>query len=134
MGYGEAEQLAYAAMMHDVGKLLIPDAILRKMERLTEQETEIMSRHTVFGEKLLGSKPFFRLAREVSLHHHERWDGGGYPYGLKGKDIPLSARIVAVADTFDLLSNKRSVREGAFADPDPGHGCSASPVSPSTPL
>ncbi len=107
MGYGEAEQLALAAMMHDVGKLMIPDAILLKPGSLTEAEREIVKRHTRFGEALLGDGPFFRLAREICRYHHERWDGGGYPCGLKGEAIPLSARVVAVADVFDALRSER---------------------------
>jgi len=107
MSFGEAEQLAFSSMMHDIGKLLIPDAILKKPGPLTEEESALMRQHTVFGLRMLGTKPFYRIARDIALNHHERWDGTGYPHGLKGAAIPLAARIVAVADVFDALVHAR---------------------------
>jgi len=107
LSFGEAEQIAFSSMMHDVGKLMLPDGILGKPEDLTEQENEIMRQHTVLGVRMLGSKSFYRIAREIALSHHEHWDGSGYPYGLKGEAIPLAARIVAVADRFDMLVHAR---------------------------
>ncbi len=108
LGFGEAEQIAFASMMHDVGKLMIPDAILNGTNPPLDDERELLKQHTVLGVRMLGSKPFYRIARDIALSHHERWDGGGYPYGLKQEAIPLAARIVAVADLFDSLMHSRS--------------------------
>ncbi|RME70703.1 MAG: HD domain-containing protein, partial [Planctomycetota bacterium] len=108
-----AEDIKLASPLHDVGKIAIPDAILRKPGGLTEAERREMQRHTVYGARLLeGSDlPPLKLAREIALSHHERWDGSGYPHGLAGEDIPLSARIVAVVDVFDALSSQRVYKE-----------------------
>ena len=116
LGFGEAEQFAFSSMMHDVGKLMIPDEILRNTEDLTDEETEIMKQHTVLGVRMLGSKPFYRIARDIALSHHERWDGNGYPYGLKEESIPLAARIVAVADRFDTLVHPRPYKRKLAID------------------
>ncbi len=101
--------IRYASPMHDVGKISIPDKILLKPERLTEDEFKIIKMHTIIGDKILGgtSLPMLELAREIAISHHERWDGSGYPFGLKGHDIPLPGRIVAIADVFDALTSKR---------------------------
>jgi putative two-component system response regulator len=102
-----------AAAMHDTGKIGIPDAILKKPGKLDAEEWEIMKTHTRIGHDILvkGEVPLFQLAAEIALHHHERWDGTGYPQGLAGEDIPESARIAAVADVFDALSMKRAYKE-----------------------
>ncbi|MEW6116508.1 MAG: HD domain-containing phosphohydrolase [Nitrospirota bacterium] len=101
--------MRYASPMHDVGKIGIPDGVLLKAGKLTSDEFEVIKLHTVIGSRILGgtSLPLLELAREISLTHHERWDGTGYPLGLKGKDIPLSGSIVAVADVFDALTSER---------------------------
>ncbi|MFT5644358.1 MAG: putative two-component system response regulator [Janthinobacterium sp.] len=106
-------RLELAAPMHDTGKLGVPQAILRKPGPLDAQEWNIMRTHPQVGFNILSKSnaPVFKLAAEVSLCHHERWDGSGYPAGLKGKDIPQSARIVALADVFDALSMKRPYKE-----------------------
>jgi len=98
----ESEQISFFSMMHDVGKIHIPDSILKKQGKLTEQEWSIMKKHTIAGEKILGNKPFYQTAREIARSHHEHWDGNGYPDGLKEEAIPLVARIVTVADGFFL--------------------------------
>ena len=116
MSFGEAEQISFSSMMHDVGKLMIPDAILKKAGRLTEEEITVMRQHTVLGVKMLGTKPFYRIAREIARSHHERWDGTGYPNGLKGEAIPLVARIVAVADVFDALVHARPYKKAISID------------------
>ena len=103
----EASDIGIASITHDVGKIHIPDGILRKPGRLTEKELEIMRGHTVAGEKILGASPFYKIARQIARSHHERIDGDGYPDGLKGDAIPLPARIVSVADVFDALTNER---------------------------
>ncbi len=116
---GEIEQIALAAIMHDVGKIAVPDAILNKPGRLTPEEFEVMKTHTVQGAKLLESIPqlkenrAYAYARDIALHHHERWDGGGYPDGLKGEEISVWAQVVSLADVYDALSCKR-VYKNAF--------------------
>lgn len=107
MSAKESEQISFASIMHDVGKIHIPDNILRKSGALTDEEWTVMQTHCITGEKILGNKPFYRTAREIARSHHERWDGNGYPDRLKGEDIPLAARIVTVADIFDALTHKR---------------------------
>ena len=106
------EQIRLAAPMHDIGKIGIPDAILCKPGKLTPDETAVMRTHTVLGAKMLAgsTSPVLRMAREIALSHHERWDGGGYPAGLAGTEIPVAARIVAIVDVFDALSHDRVYR------------------------
>ncbi|NTU42068.1 MAG: response regulator [Nitrospirales bacterium] len=101
--------LKFASPMHDVGKIGLPDGVLLKAGRLSEQEMRIMMLHTSLGSEILGGTelPLLEMAREISLSHHERWDGTGYPLKLKGTDIPLSGRIVAIVDVFDALTSKR---------------------------
>jgi putative two-component system response regulator len=109
----QLRNLEFGARLHDIGKVAIPDHILHKPGKLTDDEFEIMKQHTVIGGNLLyelyRKKQSVRLevARDIVLYHHERFDGRGYPHGLKGKDIPLCARIMAVADVFDALSSER---------------------------
>ncbi|MCL4457836.1 MAG: response regulator [Nitrospirae bacterium] len=101
--------MKYASPMHDVGKIGVPDSILLKPDKLTADEFKIIKLHTVIGSKILSGTtlPLLELAREIALSHHERWDGSGYPLGLKGKDIPISGRIVAITDVFDALTSAR---------------------------
>jgi putative two-component system response regulator len=98
-----------AAPLHDIGKVGIPEAVLKKSGGLDEREWSLMRQHPVFGHEILREQDgeVFAMGAEVALHHHERWDGKGYPQGLAGKDIPLCARIVAVADAFDALTSER---------------------------
>lgn len=104
-----AERLLLAAPMHDIGKIGIPDAILLKADKLTPEEFREIQKHPQIGAEILGSSnsELIKLAKSVALYHHEKWDGSGYPHGLKGTVIPIEARIVAVADVFDALTNKR---------------------------
>jgi putative two-component system response regulator len=101
------------SVLHDIGKVAIPDSILNKPGKYTRIEANIMSRHTEIGGQLLddihretGSEQL-KIAKDIVMHHHERWDGKGYPMGLQGEAIPLAARIVALADVFDALGNPR---------------------------
>ncbi|WP_246034802.1 HD-GYP domain-containing protein [Azoarcus indigens] len=109
----DAALLELAAPMHDTGKIGIPDSILKKPGPLNAEEWQVMKTHPVIGHQILSKSkaPLFRLAAEVALYHHERWDGSGYPEGLAGEAIPQSARIVAVADVFDALTMKRPYKE-----------------------
>src|SRR5919106_919553 len=103
--------LRYGFLLHDIGKIGVPDAILLKRGPLTARETRILQMHTTLGEHLLAFIPFVSdLAHDVVAYHHERWDGTGYPWGLSGKAIPLVARIFAVADAFDAITNDRPYR------------------------
>lgn len=109
------DDIYLSSILHDIGKVGIPDDVLLKPGKLTYDEFEIMKRHAVYGgdaiqksEKLTnGGQSFLSLGKAIAYHHHEKWDGSGYPYGLKGGDIPLSARIVALADVYDALTSKR---------------------------
>ncbi len=105
----EARALRDAAPLHDIGKIAMPDAILLKEGPLTDDEWATMRRHAEIGGTILDGSGFalLELAREIAVSHHERWDGSGYPLGLAGQDIPLSGRIVAVADVFDALTSER---------------------------
>jgi len=102
-------RLLHAAPMHDIGKIGIPDMILTKPARLTPEEFAIIKTHTTIGARILADSrsDIIRLAGEVALTHHEKWDGSGYPRGLKGNDIPIMGRIVALADAFDAITSAR---------------------------
>jgi putative two-component system response regulator len=103
------EHLRNAAPLHDVGKIGLPDAVWLKPGKLTDEEREVLKRHTIIGARILGGSrsPVLRLAEQIAETHHERWDGGGYPRGLVGDAIPLAGRITAVADVFDVLAHPR---------------------------
>ncbi len=108
-----AQTIKHASALHDIGKIAIPDNILLKPGKLSPEEFEIMKSHTVYGGKILGGaqSSLLKIAHKMSLYHHEHFDGSGYPEGLKGEDIPLEARIVAVADVFDALCMKRCYKK-----------------------
>ncbi|MBP1182218.1 HD-GYP domain-containing protein [Methylobacterium sp. PvR107] len=115
LGHAPAEcrQMSLAATMHDVGKIAVPDSILLKPGALTAEERREMELHAERGQRILGgsASPVMRLAAEIAVSHHERWDGTGYPHQLKGEAIPLSGRIVAVADVFDALTTERPYKQ-----------------------
>lgn len=115
LGWSEqqCELMLNASPMHDVGKIGIPDAILLKPGKLDAGEWQVMQTHTTVGAELLsdGGSELLELARIIALHHHEKWDGSGYPMGLKGEQIPQAARIVAVADVFDALTSSRPYKK-----------------------
>jgi HD-GYP domain-containing protein (c-di-GMP phosphodiesterase class II) len=99
----EDPELAYGFILHDIGKVAVPDAVLRKTGLLERDESTIMEAHPEIGARILEPLPFLTQAREIVLHHHERWDGSGYPHGLVGEEIPLWARIFSVVDVVDEL-------------------------------
>ncbi|MFC2071706.1 HD domain-containing phosphohydrolase [Chloroflexota bacterium] len=103
------ERILWAAPMHDIGKIGIPDRVLQKPGKLDSDEWVIMRQHTTIGAEILkeASADFVKLAAEIALTHHEKWDGSGYPQGLRSSDIPLAGRIVALADVFDALTSER---------------------------
>ncbi len=115
MGLGEVmvENILYAAPMHDLGKIGIPDRVLLKPGKLDAEEWEIMKEHAIIGARILegSDAEFVKLGEVIAMCHHEKWDGSGYPYNLKGDEIPLAARIVALADVFDALTSKRAYKE-----------------------
>ena len=112
LGYGEeeAKELGLAAVLHDIGKVRVPDSLLSSAGTLADEEWELMKHHTSWGAEFLAGRPGFELAATIARSHHERWDGGGYPDGLAGEAIPESAAIVAVADSFDAMTSDRPYR------------------------
>lgn len=106
-----AAHMGVMSILHDIGKMYIPDVILKKPGKLDASEWEVMKRHAEFGVRILGDNPFYEIAREIAACHHENVDGSGYPKGLKGDEIPLSARIAKTADIFDALTSRRPYKE-----------------------
>jgi HD-GYP domain-containing protein (c-di-GMP phosphodiesterase class II) len=104
------ETIGFSAQMHDVGKLSVPKDILTKPGKLTQDEFDIMKSHTLLGAKIIGDSNQLVMASEIAISHHEKFDGSGYPYRKAGEDIPLSGRIVAIADVYDALRTKRSYK------------------------
>lgn len=113
LGVSDREQFAVhmAAHLHDIGKIGIADGILLKTGKLTEAEFEVMKGHSAIGYKILKNNPELKDIAKMILHHHERYDGRGYPQGLSGDAIPLGARIIAVCDAFDAMVTKRTYKE-----------------------
>lgn len=118
MSEEDAETLKLAAPMHDIGKIKIPDNILRCVGKLDEEDMAVMRGHPEFGAEIIGEhhSELLQMARTVALSHHEKWDGSGYPLGLAGSEIPLVARIVAIADVFDALTSRRPYKSAWSVD------------------
>jgi HD-GYP domain-containing protein (c-di-GMP phosphodiesterase class II) len=112
----EKELVASAARVHDIGKIGLPDSVLLNEGKLNEQEVAIMQTHPDAGAQLLRRYHEFSRGIDIVRHHHERWDGLGYPAGLKGQTIPFGARIVAVADSFDAMTSDRPYRQGMSSE------------------
>jgi HD-GYP domain-containing protein (c-di-GMP phosphodiesterase class II) len=113
MGLAESDivHIRRGALLHDIGKLIVPDAILNKPGKLTHEELLLMRQHTETAYELLKDIAFLRKAMIIPRYHHERWDGSGYPFGLQGRNISLPARIFAVVDVWDAMTNTRPYRE-----------------------
>lgn len=103
------ETIFFASPMHDIGKIGVPDHVLLKPSSLVDGEWELMQEHAAMGAKILGDSksPYLKMGAEIALNHHEKWDGTGYPYGKKGDEIPLAARIMCICDIYDALRSKR---------------------------
>ncbi len=110
------DDLRYAALLHDIGKIGVPDSILNKPTRLTDIEFDIIKSHTTTGGEILGECSTIESAKDVTLSHHERYDGSGYPRGLRGKEITEEARIVSIADAFDAMNSNRIYRKACDLD------------------
>ena len=106
------QTVAVAALLHDVGKVGVPDAVLRKPGRLSDLELKAIQQHPVMGAAIVGAVPGFAETLDAVRHHHERWDGKGYPSGLRGAEIPLIARLMAVADAYSAMTTDRPYRNG----------------------
>ncbi|MFC1914549.1 HD-GYP domain-containing protein, partial [Chloroflexota bacterium] len=114
--YEELQDIEFGGLLHDIGKIAIEASILSKPGDLTSEEWSVMHRHTIIGASIINGIPFLEKARECVLYHHERYDGSGYPEGLKGEAIPIGARLVAVADAFDTMTSERSYHGAVDAD------------------
>lgn len=112
----ETRQIEIAAVLHDLGKIGVPDAILKKPSRLTAEEQMVMRKHPEYGWAVLKNIPGCEIASLLVLHHHEMWNGEGYPAGLQGESIPLGARIVAITDAFDAMTTDRCYRSRMYVD------------------
>lgn len=112
----ELKYFYYACLLHDIGKIHIPDAILTKPGKLTNEEYSVVKEHPLVGAKAVQEVEGISANIDVVLHHHERWDGKGYPSNLKGKETPILARITAIADAFDAMTSSRSYRSALSLD------------------
>ena len=112
----EVQEIHIAGHLHDIGKIGIPDRILLKEGRLDDEEWKLMKKHPEIGAQIMSRSEQFSRIAAILLHHHERWDGNGYPFGAKGEEIPLGARIIAVCDSIDAMASKRSYRNALPLD------------------
>ena len=128
----EIDVLRRAAELHDIGKIAIPEEILRKPEPLDEIEWELMRKHTLVGERILGTSPSLAPVARLVRSSHERWDGEGYPDGLAGEEIPLGARIILICDAFDAMRKRASLLDRARSASAPSPRSAAGPAPSST--
>lgn len=116
MAEDEVQEIHIAGHLHDIGKIGIPDRVLLKEGRLDDEEWQLMKKHPEIGAQIMSKSENFTRIAAILLHHHERWDGKGYPFGAKGEEIPLGARIIAVCDSIDAMASKRSYRNALPMD------------------
>lgn len=112
----EIQEIHIAGHLHDIGKIGIPDRVLLKEGKLDDEEWKLMKKHPEIGADILSKSSHFARLAAIILHHHERWDGMGYPFGAKGTEIPLGARIIAVCDSIDAMASKRAYRNALPLD------------------
>lgn len=112
----ETQEIHIAGHLHDIGKIGIPDRVLLKPDRLDDEEWKLMKKHPGIGADILSKSKHFTRIAAIILHHHERWDGKGYPFGAKGEEIPLGARIIAVCDSIDAMASARAYRKALSLD------------------
>lgn len=110
LGQEEVEKIHIAAHLHDIGKIGVPDSVLNKPEKLSKEEWEFMKKHPGIGADILSKSRHLNELKEIVLYHHERFDGKGYPEGLKGEEIPLGGRIIAICDSIDAMTSDRGYR------------------------
>lgn len=111
MSQTDKTDMRRGALLHDIGKMGVPDAILHKPGGLTETEWKVMREHPTLAYRMLSPISYLNRALDISYYHHERWDGSGYPHGLRGEEIPLAARVFAIVDVFDALTSDRPYRK-----------------------
>lgn len=107
----ELENIELAAQFHDIGKIGVPDSILLKKDRLTDNEFDLIKKHPIIGMNILSNIEFLKEILQIILHHHENYDGSGYPYGISGNEIPIGSRIISIADTYDSMTSDRPYRK-----------------------
>lgn len=112
----ETQEIHIAGHLHDIGKIGIPDRVLLKSDRLDDEEWQLMKKHPGIGADILSKSKHFTRIAAIILHHHERWDGKGYPFGAKGEEIHLGARIIAVCDSIDAMASARAYRKALPLD------------------
>lgn len=114
----EVQVISTACQLHDIGKIGLPDSLLLQQGQYTESELSKIKRHTIIGAEILSNSlsPLLQAGETIALNHHERWDGSGYPHGVSGEDIPLSARLCAIADVFDALTTPRPYKKEITAE------------------
>ena len=116
ISHEETQEIHISGHLHDIGKIGVPDRVLLKPEKLNDAEWELMKKHPEIGADILSKCPHFSRIAAIILHHHERWDGKGYPFGAKGTEIPIGARIIAVCDSIDAMASARAYRKALPLD------------------
>lgn len=116
ISHEETQEIHISGHLHDIGKIGVPDRVLLKPGRLNDEEWAIMKKHPEIGADILSKSPHFSRIAAIILHHHERWDGKGYPFGAKGTEIPIGARIIAVSDSIDAMASARAYRKALPLD------------------
>ncbi len=110
MTESEVQEIHIAGHLHDIGKIGVPDRVLLKEGRLNDEEWQLMKKHPQIGAEIMSKSEHFTRIAAILLHHHERWDGKGYPFGAKDEEIPIGARVIAICDSIDAMASKRSYR------------------------